>query len=339
MDALIPSIGYGISMIHYQTVDSRYVYLIPELITDKFPLALKNTKANNFPGGPVHYLNLYKQGVTKGEIPFALNLVSGGASLPKNIEENLNHVSEGYKEDGIINDNLIVRQGYGLSENTAMGTYSKRGSYKFGSIGIPPIYATIGVFKPDTDEELPYNVPGEICISSDSIMKEYLNNPEETEKVVKIHSDGKRWIHTKDIGYIDEDGNVFHVDRIKNIFMRCGFNVHPSKIAEYLNTIDFIDESAVIGFDHPTEQAVPVAFIKLNAEKTKDKSEEELKNIINDLCYSDLEETSVPYEYRFVNELPINVGGKIDQRKLKEESKIDYMKSYSGTNAKILEKK
>lgn len=339
MDALIPSIGYGISMIHYQTVDSKYVYLIPELITDKFPLALKNTKANNFPGGPVHSINLAKQNIKKDDIPFVNNLVSGGASLPKNIEEELNGVSKGYSENGAVNKNLIVRQGYGLSENTAMGSYSKHGSYKFGSIGIPPIYESVGVFKPDTDIELEYNTPGEICIQSGSVMKEYLNNKEETDKVVKIHSDGKRWIHTKDIGYVDEDGNIFHVDRIKNIFMRCGFNVHPAKIAEYLNTIDFIDESTVIGFEHPTEQSVPVAFIKLNKEQTNGKTIEEIKTIINNLCFRDLEETSVPYDYLFVDELPINVGGKIDQRKLKEESKINYMETYFNQTAKVLEKK
>ena len=155
-------------------------------------------------------------------------------------------------------------------------------------------------------------------------MKEYLNNKEETDKVIKIHKDGQRWIHTKDIGYIDEDGHIFHVERIKNIFMRTGFNVHPSKIAEFINTIDGVKNSYVMGFEHPVEQCVPVAFIELTEDK-KDKCEEMLSYIKNK-CFTNLEETSIPYEYLFVDTLPINVGGKIDGIRLKKESNIDYMK-------------
>lgn len=323
MDALLPSIGYGISMLHYQTVAGKYVYLIPELLTTRFPEALVKLKPDNFPGGPVHAINLRNSEEFKnGKLPKFQNLISGGASLPKDVERALNGVDEGYAEDG-VNEDIVVRQGYGLSENVAMGTYSLRGSYKFGSIGVTMPYITIGIFKPDTDEELTYNEPGEICITGPSVMKEYLNNPEETEKVIKIHSDGQRWVHTKDIGYMDEDGHIFHTERIKNIFMRTGFNVHPAKIAEFINTIPFVKNCAVIGYDHAAEQCVPIAFIELNDEMVVGKTDDELQDEIRRICYENLEETSVPYGYVFVDELPINVGGKIDQIAIKKESGID----------------
>ena len=155
-------------------------------------------------------------------------------------------------------------------------------------------------------------------------MQGYLNNPTETNAVIKIHKDGKRWIHTKDIGYIDEDGNIFHCERIKNIFMRTGFNVHPNKIAEFINTIPNVQNSYVMGFEHPTEQCVPVAFIVLD--KNSEQDTEEILKEIKEICFKNLEETSVPYEYVIVETLPINVGGKIDGIKLKQDSKIDYMK-------------
>ena len=299
MDALLPSIGYGISMMHFQTIAGKYVYLIPELLTTRFPEALFKLKPDNFPGGPVHYINLRESEYFKNKsIPKAKNLISGGASLPHELERTLNGVKDGYCEDG-INDELIVRQGYGLSENVATGTYSKRGSYKFGSIGIP--------------------MP--------SIMQGYLNNEIETKKVIKLHSDGKKWIHTKDIGYMDEDGHIFHVDRIKNIFMRTGFNVHPSKIAEFINTIPIVKNSVVIGFEHAKEQCVPIAFVELNEEYTFGKNDEELQNEIMKKCYDNLEETSVPYGVVFVDSLPINLGGKIDQITIKEKSGIDLIKN------------
>lgn len=325
MDALLPSIGYGISLIHYQMIDGRYVYLIPELLTTRFAEATCVLKPHNYPGGPVHYINLINsEEWKKKEVPIPKNWISGGASLPKSVEQGLNGL-EGdtdYKENGYV-DNLYVRQGYGLTENTAMGTYNKRGTYAFGSIGIPIIYENVGVFQPDTDIELPYGSQGELCIQSEAIMKEYLNNKEETDKVIKIHSDGKRWIHTKDIVTIDEEGHIYHVDRIKNIFMRFGFNVHPAKIAEFLDTIPFVKNSAVIGFDHPKEQTVPIAFIELDEEQIKGKSLEEVKEDLKSLCYQHLEETSVPYDYVFVDQLPINAGGKIDQMLIKEKSGID----------------
>lgn len=333
MDALLPSIGYGISMLHYQTVSGKYVYLIPELLTTKFPRALEKLKPDNFAGGPVHSINLLHSDYFKsGKMYKINNLISGGASLPHEVEKQLNNVSENYYENG-IDDKLIVRQGYGLSEDTAMGTYSVRGSYKFGSIGIPMPYITIGIFEPGTDNECKYNESGEVCISGPSVMKEYLNNEDETNKVIMIHKDGKRWIHTKDIGYMDQEGHVFHVDRIKNIFMRTGFNVHPAKIAEFINGIDGVKNSVVIGFEHPKEQCVPVAFVQLDNDKTDYKSINEVETLIKRSCKDNLEETSVPYEFVFVDELPINVGGKIDIRAIKEKSEIDFCK-----NKKVLKK-
>lgn len=332
LDALLPSIGYGISMIHYQTVDGRYVYLIPELLTTKFPDAISRLHPDNFPGGPVHYINLVNSKQFKeGQDVKGLNYISGGASLSNNVEQTLNCVEEGYKENGIINNDLIVRQGYGLSENTAMGAYNKRGAYAFGSIGIPIIYENVGIFEPGTDIELPYGQQGEICVAGDAVMKEYLHNPEETEKVLKKHSDGKTWIHTKDIGYMDQDGHIYLVDRIKNIFMRYGFNVHPSKIAEFINTISFVKDCTVIGFNHPEEQAVPVAFIELNEQACIGTSVEQIKEELQKICIQNLEETSIPYDFIFVDQLPINVGGKIDLPLIIKESQIDFMqpeKSY-----------
>lgn len=333
LDALLPSIGYGISMLHFQTIAGKHVYLLPELLTTNTAKALSVLKPDNFPGGPVHYINLKASEEFKnGKVPKHNNYISGGASLAKDVESTLNGVNEDYVEEG-INDSIVVRQGYGLSENVARGTYSKRGSYKFGSIGIPMPYQTIGIFKPGTDEELGYNEQGEICITGPTVMQGYLKNEEETNKVILLHSDGKRWIHTKDIGYMDEDGHIFHVDRIKNIFMRTGFNVHPAKIAEYINTIPYVRNSVVIGFEHPKEQSVPVAFVELEPSALINHTKEELLNEINKLCYSNLEETSVPYDYVVVDSLPINLGGKIDIQTIKKESEIDL-----NHNSKVLKK-
>jgi len=309
------------------------VYLVPELLTTNISKALCATKADVFAGGPVHYININASEEFKnGQMPKRNIYLSGGASLPSDIESKLNGVGAGYSEDEVNND-IIVRQGYALSETCGLGTIAKRGAYTFGSVGIPMLYNTIGIFKPGTDEELGYNENGEICVSGPSVMQGYLNNPEETAKVLMEHSDGKIWVHTKDIGYMNEDGKVFHVDRIKNIFMRTGFNVHPTQIAEFIDTIPYVKNSAVIGFEHPEEQNVPVAFIELEPNVLNNKTQEEIIHEISEQCYANLEETSIPVDYVIVDSIPINVGGKIDVEKIKKESNIDFMK-----NQKILKK-
>lgn len=323
LDALIQSIAYGVSVMHYSTCGGINNYLIPELITDRFPSILAKLKPDHFAGGPVHYDNLAKSEEFKnGEIKKSRNLISGGASLSKKTESVLNSASEGYVESDDDENHIYVRQGLGATENCGVGTYAKKGSYKFGGLGVPIMLENIGIFKPGTDEELSYNEEGEICISGPTIMNEYFNNETETSKVLKIHSDGTKWLHLSDLGYMDNDGQLFMIDRLKNIFMRTGFNVHPSKITEFISSIPVVEKCTVVGVAHPDEVCVPVAFVVLKSNLNT--SLEKVKELLENLCYKNLDEYSLPYEWVFVEDLPINLGGKIDTKKLISDAKIDY---------------
>ena len=332
-DALIPSISYGLSMMHYETAKGNKTYLIPELVSDNVDKLFMALKPDSFAGGPIHAINIARsKNYQEGKVPHVKEFVSGGATLPKDVEQELNGVSEGYSENGEYNPKIVVRPGYGLTEGSASCTYNKPGVYRFGSIGIPFPYENVGIFKPDTDEELPYNELGEICISGPCVMAGYLNNEEETEKILKYHADGKIWIHTKDIGYITPDGHLYHVERIKNIFMRSGFNVHPSKITEFINCLPDVKESFVVGVEHPDEQCVPVAFI---VPENNGKSIEEVEENVKKECSASLEACSVPYDFVFVDQLPINLGGKIDKNKILEKANIDFKESPKVLNKRI----
>lgn len=334
LDALMPSIAYGLSMMNYQMLNGSYVYMLNELLLENTPKALVKLAPDNFSGGPIHYIILKSSPeYQNGLIPKHNNYISGGASLPKELEEELNGPDRGRLEHP--DDNIFVRQGYGLTEYVAKGSYTKIGSYKFGSVGIPLPYDVISVFEPNTDKELPYYQEGEICITGPSVMQGYLNNPEETDKIIKVHSDGKRWIHTQDIGYMDEDGCVYHVDRIKNIFMRTGFNVHPTKIADFIATIPGVKNVAVIGFEHPSEQCVPIAFIEFSDLIKNSEQEQELIEQIKLECYHNLEETSIPFDYIVVDTIPINLGGKIDTALIKSTSGIDFKKEATITRRRL----
>lgn len=327
LDILIPSIGYGLSVMHYEGVCGLETILIPTLQSDIYPL-LKKYKPDHFAGGPIHYENLVSYH-ENDPIIYGKNFVSGGASLPKTIEKKLNKIKE---DDTFEEKNIFVRQGLGCTENGGASTYAKKGAYKPYGVGIPLLYETVGIFKPGTDVELGFNTDGEICINGPTVMKEYLNNEEETNKVLKKHNDGKIWLHTADIGYMDEDGQIFIKDRIKNIFARRGFNVHPNTVADFISSLPIVEKAFVMGINHPDEQMVPVAFIKLKEEMPL----KEAENIINENCYQFLEETSIPYEIVFVSDLPLNLGGKVDTKKLLELSQIDYFKTKDKSNSRIL---
>jgi long-chain acyl-CoA synthetase len=330
LDALIQSIGYGIAVMHYSGCCGFKSILIPYLLTDKFPDVLYKTKPDHFTGGPIHYNYLANSYLfNEGKIKPIKNMVSGGASLDKNVEMKLNSLKS---ENDIPDENkIIVRQGLGCTENGGAASYAKYGSYKLGGVGIPLRYEDIGIFVPNTDKELKFNEEGEICIKGPTVMKEYLNNDNETKKVLLEHSDGVIWLHTADLGKIDDDGQIFIMDRIKDIFMRSGFNIHPSKIRDFLNTLPYIEDSIVVGVEHPQEVAVPVAFVILK--KDCKYSDDEVKKMIQKKCYSSLDETYIPYDIYFVKEFPRNFGGKVDTKLLIADNNICYV---SETNTKAM---
>ncbi len=322
LDVLLQSIAYGVAAMHYTTCGGLKSVLIPELVTDKLPGLIKKINPDHFLGGPVHCLNICNSDEFKnGEIPIIKNFVSGGASLKKDIEKGLNKVDEGFCEDGKV-ERLFVRQGLGSTENTGGGFYAMPGTYKFGGVGIPLPLVNAGIFKPGTDEKLPYGMEGELCLTGPTVMKEYLNNKDETNKVLKIHKDGKIWLHMGDLGIMDKDGQFFHKYRISNIFMRKGFNVHPGKINEFLESLPMIKNCGVIAVEHPLEEMVPIAFISLNKEyKSK---EDEVKYAIEDLCNKNLDEPAIPFKYIYLEDLPLNAGGKVNLPLLKEIYESQY---------------
>lgn len=314
LDVLLQSIAYGVSAMHYTTCGGLKSILIPELVSDKLAYLLKTTNPDHFLGGPIHCLNIAKSNEFKNnEIKPIKNYVSGGATLKLELEQALNKVDKDFKEDGMRKE-LFVRQGLGSTENTGGGLYQMPGSYKVGSVGIPLPLNTIGVFKPGTDIELPYAQEGELCITGPCVMEGYLNNAQETKKVLKKHSDGKIWLHMGDLGYIDQDGCFFHKHRLSDVFMRRGFNVHPGKITELLNTIPEIKSAGVIVVEHPIEEMIPVAYISIYNEFDNNQVKEKIENI----CKNNLDDMAIPYEYIYMNELPLNAGGKVNLPELKE---------------------
>ena len=324
LDVLIQSISFGLCIMHHTMCGGLYNIIIPEMVTDKIGMLLKKFQPDHFSGGPIHYENILRSKEYKnGELKSPKNYLSGGASLSKVTERTLNNgIDEKYFEPLTGETKVFVRQGLGSTENSGTGIYTTRGSYKFGSVGIPVLGSNCSIFEQGTENELLYNEIGEIAVTGPTVMKEYLNNESETEEVLKQHSDGRVWLHLGDQGYMDKEGHVYMNDRYKNIFMRNGFNVHPSKIMELILSAKFVDKCFVIGVEHPVEMCVPVAFVILK--EGANISVEDAKKILDEMCYNQLDEYFIPYDYVFVKEFPLNLGGKVEAKRLLEENNINY---------------
>ena len=214
------------------------------------------------------------------------------------------------------NANIRVTEGYGLSEAVAGVVQGMQSIEKEGTTGIPLPGLDVGIFSPD-DEEVPYGEEGEICVSGPTVMSGYYNNIEETKVALHIHKDGKTWLHTGDIGTMDEEGFVTYTSRLKRMIVSSGYNVYPNQIERLLEAHSAVKTCSVIGVPHRYKMEVPKAYIVLEQGYTKS---EFLIMELKKMCKKNLPKYSWPYQYEFIEKLPTTKVGKIDFRKLKKYS-------------------
>nr|AYC35386.1 4-coumarate--CoA ligase [Vaccinium corymbosum] len=176
--------------------------------------------------------------------------------------------------------NATLGQGYGMTEagpvlSMCLAFAKEPFEIKSGACGTVVRNAEMKIVDPDTGNSLPHNQAGEICIRGDQIMKGYLNDPEATERTI----DKEGWLHTGDIGYIDDDEEIFIVDRLKELIKYKGFQVAPAELEALLIAHPNISDVAVVPMKDEAAGEVPVAFVvRANGSKI---SEDEIKQYIS----------------------------------------------------------
>ncbi|XP_020290445.1 4-coumarate--CoA ligase 1-like [Pseudomyrmex gracilis] len=172
-------------------------------------------------------------------------ILVGGAILKPSVQEDLKNLLP----------HVDILQAYGMTE---VGFVTLQNSkHKSGSSGTVVNNVQLKIVDPDTGKILGPNQSGEVCVKSANIMNGYYNNPEETKKT--IDEDG--WLHTGDIGYVDEDGELFIWDRIKELMKYRGFQISPGEIEAVLSTHPAVCEVAVVGVPHEIDNDRPLAFV------------------------------------------------------------------------------
>jgi long-chain acyl-CoA synthetase len=222
-------------------------------------------------------------------------------------------MAETRKRFEVLTGGVIV-EGYSLTEaQMAVVANPVRGEKKTGSIGmpLPDVHVRI-VDSDDGRTQMSAGEVGEIVINAPQLMQGYWNRPEETKEMLRIDDSGERALYTGDLGYMDDDGYIFIVDRKKDLIKTCGFQVWPREIEEVISSHPAVHEVGVIGLPDKMRGEVVKAFIVLRPDCSATPSE------LKGFCREHLAHYKVPAKYEFVKELPKTQVGKVLRRVLRE---------------------
>ncbi len=275
--------------------------LLPRFDLQQLLRTVHKKRASLFPGVPTIYTAINAaSNLTKMDMSCIKFCISGGAPLPIEVKADFERLT-----------GCVLVEGYGLTESSPVATVNPHdGEIKAGSIGLPLPETKITIRDPDNHRlEMAQGKKGEICIEGPQVMAGYWEKPEATRDTI---IDGR--LHTGDIGYQDEQGYTFLVDRIKDVILCSGYNVYPRMIEETLYLHEGVAECIVIGVDDSYRGQAPKAFVRL-ADGYQKLTAQDLKFFLQDK----LSRIEMPKEIEIRAELPKTMVGKLSKKELVEE--------------------
>lgn len=308
--------GFGLGVgIHTALMASGTCIIIPQFTIKTYARDVKKYKPNVIVGVPTLYEALLRSDGFNYDLSFLRGMFCGGDSLSVELKKK---VDKFLKEH---NATIQVREGYGTTECVTASCLTPYDMYREGSIGIPLSDTYYSIVNPNNDTEVPYGEEGEICICGPTVMKSYLNNAEETASTLRRHADGNLWLHTGDLGYMDEDGFVYYKQRMKRLIIVSGINVYPSQVENAIDAHPDVLLSCAVGIPDPYKMHVVKAFVVLR--QGVEPSDKIKKEIIEN-CKKNVSRYGVPREIEFRTELPKTLVGKVAYRVLEEEEAAKY---------------
>lgn len=294
---------YGMTTVMiFSILQASKMVLIPKPDPEVLLKTIQSQRPTMFPGAPTMYIGILNHPeLSKYDLSSIDSCISGSAPLPVEVQEQFERLTGG---------KLV--EGYGLTESSPV-THANLlwdGERVKGSIGLPWPDTLAEIRSVETGEPLPVGEIGELVVKGPQVMKGYWNRPEETQEVLK---DG--WLHTGDMGYMDEEGYFYIVDRKKDMIIASGYNIYPREIEEVLYEHPAVKEVVVAGVPDPYRGETVKAYIVLKEGATVTEDE------LNKFARKNLAAYKVPRKYEFRDELPKTTVGKILRRQLVEEEK------------------
>jgi len=262
---------------------------------------IKEYGVTTFSGVPTMQ-QLFLKNASPEELKGIRYFIAGGAALPRILCESFE------KKFG-----RKIQEGYGLSEASPVVSVNPgdQEHNKIGSIGLPLVDVTVEIQDKD-GQKLPCGEVGELCVKGPNVMLGYWKRPEETRRTMR-----GGWLHTEDLAYMDGEGYIFLVDRLKDMIISSGENVYPREVEEVLMRHPIVAEAAVIGIpDKLRGQAICAYIVPKDGE---DLTKKDLRKYL----LSQMAPYKVPKEFIFADSLPRNSTGKILKTALRERSLVD----------------
>lgn len=303
--------GFGLGVcIHTMLTQGGRCILVPKFTPKSYAKDLVKNRCNFIAGVPTLYEALLRLPDMDGaDLSCLKGVFSGGDSLSIELKKKLDKFLYDHKAT------IQVREGYGTTETVTACCLTPTHMHKEGSIGLPFPDTYIKIVSPGTDYELPYGQEGEILLAGPTVMKEYMNHPQETAMTLQTHSDGLTWVYTGDLGIMDEQGFVFFKGRAKRMIVTSGYNVYPAQIENILDAHEKVQMSCVIGIPDPYKMQKVKAFVKLAAGI---QPTDQVKQELMEHCRKFVAKYAMPYDIEFREEMPKTLVGKVAYRILEE---------------------
>ena len=304
--------GFGLGVcVHTMLSQGGRCILIPRFTAKSYAKQIVKYRCNFIAGVPTLYEALLRLPSMDGaDLSCLKGVFSGGDSLSIELKKKFDKFL--YDHKAVIQ----VREGYGTTETVTACCLTPPHMFKEGSIGLPFPDTYIKIVRPGTDEELPYGEEGEILLAGPTVMKEYMNHPDETASTLRTHADGLTWVYTGDLGMMDSEGFIYFKGRAKRMIISSGYNVYPGQLENILDAHDYVQMSCVIGVPDPYKIQKVKAFVKLSPDIP---ANDDTRRVLMDYCRQNIAKYAMPYDIEFKDDMPKTLVGKVAYRVLEEE--------------------
>ena len=311
--ALMPVFhGFGLAMcMHVMLYFGMQVFLVPKFDFIACSKLIFKNKINHVYAVPALFEALSRtEEIEKKDLSFLEMVAFSGDKCSDKLHNRMNR----YLKNGGSSEQMT--EAYGLTECLSAACISPFFAHKQGSTGLPLPDNKIKICKVGTHEEAPRGEDGEICITGPTLMKGYYKNEAETKIALQQHDDGKTWLHTGDLGYMDEDGYLWYRQRHCKMIITSGYNIYPSQIEEVINGCNGVTVSCVVGIE---DRSVGQRVIAVVQPTSMDADLETLRKRILEECKKNVAEYAMPREVIFKEAIPRTAMGKVNFKALTAE--------------------
>ena len=305
---------FGLALcIHTALVCGMTAILVPKINTKKINSELKKYKPNIYPAVP-SLLTMSLKGADPGSsgLKDIKTVVVGGDYLSPQTKAEFEKFLKDHGSNG------VVKVGYGLSEASGFCCSTAPIEEKYvqnGTLGVPNPDILVKAFEPNSDIEKSYNDVGEICVTGPTIFMGYINEDKETKNTLVKHTDGKIWLHTGDLGYIDKNGFVYYTSRLKRMIISNGYNIYPIELEEIIKKCKYVEDCTVVAVPHKIKSQTPKAVIVLKKDVEDTLA---VRSKIRKYCMDNIARYAIPTEFEYRKDIPKTAIGKVAYRDLQK---------------------